>query len=89
MNQARKQFKLEFVGETIIKSSQTLSLDSSSEEDVRNYLFDVTIPREESDKRLELLHKASDEILYHQLALLEGYKTSATEGSKEYLHKID
>jgi len=89
LNQARKQFKLEFVGETIIKSSQSFSLDSSSEENIRNYLFDVTIPREESDKRLELFKKASNEILYHQLALLEGYKTSANDGSKEFLNKMD
>ena len=56
---------------------------------MRNYLFDVTISREESDKRLDLLQKKSDEILYHQLALLEGYKKSAHDGMKEFLNKMD
>jgi len=87
--QARRQFRFEFIGETMIKSSKDFSIHTCSAEELKNYLFDSKIPPKESQRRIDQIKYITDEIMLHQVALLDGYKASVEKGSRLLLEKTD
>jgi len=85
--QARIKFRQEFLNETIVKS-KSFSLDSCTTEDLKSFLFDAKASPEEGQKRTEALSLMLEELLLHQLSLLEGYKAGVNEGSKRFLDRL-
>jgi hypothetical protein len=64
-------------------------LPVGSLEDLKEYLFNPNITSEEERKRINLLNEEIQNLLAHQVGLLEGYKTSVMEGSKALLQSLD
>jgi pSer/pThr/pTyr-binding forkhead associated (FHA) protein len=86
--QARRQFRLEFMGETMIKLKKTFSLSDCTLEELKDYILNPDIPAEETQKRIEKIKAITNELLIHQLSMLEGYKSSAKEGTQKILDKL-
>jgi pSer/pThr/pTyr-binding forkhead associated (FHA) protein len=78
------QFRQEFFGVTIY---HTLPVGSLNE--LKEYLFNPAISSEEERKRINLLNEEIQNLLSHQIGLLEGYKISVTEGSKALLQSLN
>jgi len=89
MIQARRQFRMEFIGETMIKSAKTFSIYSCTPEELKNFLFDPSLPPEESPKRMVQLKSLVDELMLHQISLLDGYKSSVSSGSRQIIERFD
>jgi hypothetical protein len=86
--QARRHFRLEFMGETMIKLKKTFSLSDCTLEELKDYILNSDIPAEETHKRIEKIKAITNELLIHQLSMLEGYKSSAAEGTQKILEKM-
>lgn len=78
------QFRQEFFGVTIY---HTLPVGSLKE--LKEYLFTPDISPEDEKKRLSLLKEEAQKLLSHQIGLLEGYRSSITDGSKSLLQSLD
>ena len=78
------QFRQEFFGVTIYQTIPTGSL-----KDIKEYLFNQDISPEEQKKRIGLIKEETQKLLSHQIGLLEGYRTSVTEGSQSLLQSLD
>lgn len=89
MTHARRQFRLDFVGETMIKMKKSFSIYDCTVEELNDYLFSPDISMEESQKRIDKLNLLADELKLHQVSLLDGYKSSVEQGSKQILDKMD
>lgn len=85
--QARVKFRQEFLNETIIKS-KSFSLDSCTPDELKGFLFDARLSPEDGQKRIEALAVVLEELLLHQLSLLEGYKAGVNEGTKRFLDRM-
>jgi predicted component of type VI protein secretion system len=57
--------------------------------DIKDFLFNQEIPAEEQRKRIDLIKEETQKLLSHQIGLLEGYRTSVTEGSQSLLQSLD
>lgn len=88
-NQACKEFRVNFAGETLVKSRRFESLEDHSGEEIKNFLFDPNITLNQLQKRLESVQAMTDEIMLHQLALLEGYKAGIGEGIRQILERMN
>lgn len=77
-------FRQEFFGVTIYHTIPTGSL-----KDIKDFLFNQEIPAEEQRKRISLIKEETQKLLSHQIGLLEGYRTSVTEGSQSMLQSLD
>ena len=77
-------FRQEFFGVTIYHTIPTGSL-----KDIKDFLFNQEIPAEEQKKRISLIKEEAQKLLSHQIGLLEGYRTSVTEGSQSLLQSLD
>jgi hypothetical protein len=86
--QARRLFRLEFMGETMIKLKKTFSLSDCTLDELKDYILNPDIPTEETQKRIQKIKAITDELLIHQLSMLEGYKSSASEGTQKILEKM-
>ena len=89
MIQARRQFRMEFIGETMIKSAKTFSIYSCTPEELKAFIFDPSISLEESGRRKALLKGLVDELKLHQISLLDGYKSSVSSGSRQLIERFD
>ncbi|HMN18369.1 MAG TPA: FHA domain-containing protein [Ignavibacteriaceae bacterium] len=78
------QFRQEFFGVTIYQTIPTGSL-----KDIKEYLFNPDLSAEEQKKRISLIKEETQKLLTHQIGILEGYRTSATEGSQSLLQSLD
>ncbi len=78
------QFRQEFFGVTIY---HTLPVGSLNE--LKEYLFNPGISSEEERKRINMLNEEIQNLLSHQIGLLEGYKLSVMEGSKALLQSLN
>jgi hypothetical protein len=87
--QARRQFRLEFMGETMIKLKKTFSLSDCTLDELKDYILNPDIPSEETQERIEKIKALTDELLIHQLSMLEGYKSSAKEGTQKILDRLN
>lgn len=77
-------FRQEFFGVTIF-----YTLPTGSPKELKEYLFNPEISPEEEKKRTELFKEETVKLLTHQVALLEGYKESVSEGSKLLLQSLN
>lgn len=77
-------FRQEFFGSTIFNQIPAESL-----KDLKEYLFNPAISVEEELKRANLLREETQKLLAHHASLLEGYKSSVTEGSRLLLQSLD
>ena len=77
-------FRQEFFGVTIYHTIPTGSL-----KEIKDFLFNQEIPAEEQRKRISLIKEEAQKLLSHQIGLLEGYRTSVTEGSQSMLQSLD
>jgi hypothetical protein len=87
--QARRQFRLEFMGETMIKLKKTFSLSDCTLDELKDYILNPDIPSDETQKRIAKIKTMTDELLIHQLSMLEGYKSSAKEGTQKILDRLN
>jgi len=86
--QARLQFRQEFLGETIVKS-KSFTLDNCTVEGLKDFLFDPALSPAESQRRIGLAANVLEELLVHQFSLLEGYKASVNEASRQFLDRVN
>lgn len=87
--QARRQFRLEFIGETMIRSTKSFSLLNCTYDELKNYLFDPGITPAEQQKRIDQIKAVADEVMLHQISLLHGYKASVKLGTKQLLDRVN
>lgn len=87
--QARKEFRLEFLGETIVGSAGKFSIQDCTDRELVNYYLSPDVPPEEAEKRIKSLKTLADELKVHQLSLLEGYKAGVSQGSMKLIKKFD
>jgi hypothetical protein len=88
MIQARKQFLMEFVGETIIQSKDNSTIDRLDSDEMVKYLFNPEISEQESEHRIQKIKDYIDKLLLHQVSHLDGYKMSIDRGTKQILDKL-
>jgi len=84
--QAYRNFRVEFLGETDV---QAISIYRYSVEELKNFFFDPSNLPQDSLKRIKQIEAISEELMLHQISLLEGYKASVIEGAKLILEKIN
>lgn len=89
MIQARRQFRMEFIGETMIKSSKSFSIHNCTEEELKQHLFDPGLSVQERTKRFAQLEHLGGELMLHQLSLLDGYKGSVRAGTDLFLERLN
>lgn len=78
------QFRQEFFGVTIYHTMPVGSL-----KELKEFLFTPDISPEDEKKRIGLLKEETQKLLTHQIGLLEGYRSSITDGSKGLLQSLD
>ena len=83
------EFRHEFVGHTIAQTPESEVLFEGNGETMRNFLLNPDLDDEELDKRLALLEEGGDEVILHQLAMLDGYKAVVQQGMHMLLREID
>lgn len=83
------EFRHEFVGHTIAQTAESEILFEGNGETLRNYLLDEELDEEELKQRLALLEEGGDEVILHQLAMLDGYKAVVQQGMHMLLREID
>lgn len=79
------QFRHEFVGHTILHSPETAFLYDEDASALLEYLNSGP----DKDERLRLLENAAEQVIVHQLAMLDGYRAAVTSGSTHLLDAID
>ena len=77
-------FRQEFFGVTIYQSIPITSVD-----ELKKYLFDPTLSKEESKKRLENFNEELSKVQSHQVGLLDGYKDSINDGIEHVLKELN
>lgn len=87
MLQFISQFHTEFIGMTRIDTDE--SLHTKTVNDLKEYFFSPELSAEIFQKRLEQLSYKLDEINVHQVALLNGYRSSIREGVEEILREVN
>ena len=83
------QFRHEFIGQTIMQSSDTMFLYEGDPDALKAHLLDPSIEDEERAKRLELVSDAAESMVAHQVAMLNGYKASVMDGAEELMDRLD
>ncbi len=83
------EFRHEFVGHTIAQTPESEVLFEGNGEKLRNYLLDPELDEEELGQRLALVEEGGDEVILHQLAMLDGYKAVVQQGMHMLLREID
>lgn len=82
------QFRHEFIGQTIIQSEETAFLLEGNAEALRSRLLNPSLTEEEVGERLQLLEEAANDVVLHQVAMLDGYKASVQKGAQRLLDQI-
>ena len=83
------QFRHEFVGHTIAQTPETEILLEGDPELLHQFLSDASLDEKEFSDRLEMIEESGDEVLLHQLAMLDGYKAVVQQGMHMLLREID
>ena len=82
-------FKTEIEGTTMMLTGDDFKIYNSSGDELKALLLAPNISEEQAHTTMSLLKKALEKDLFHQLALLDGYKKSTTEGTLKLLGEID
>jgi len=83
------RFRHEFIGQTIMQSSETRFLYDGDVSTIKSHLLDPSLSQEEREKRLSYVEDAAEALAVHQVAMLNGYKASVTQGTAELLEQLD
>ena len=83
------EFRHEFVGHTIAQTPESEILFEGNGQKLGKYLLDVSLDEDELTQRLALIEEGGDEVILHQLAMLEGYKAVVQQGMHMLLREID
>ncbi len=83
------RFRHEFIGQTIVQSSEAAPLYEGRAEALRAYLLDPSLPEEAVEERFAFLQEALDKLVLHQMALLDGYRASVQTGARRLLDTLD
>lgn len=83
------QFRHEFIGQTIMHSSETKFLYEGDAETMKKHLLEPSLSQEERRERLSSIEDAADALVAHQQAMLDGYKASVMKGAEELLDQLD
>ncbi|NBC02048.1 MAG: FHA domain-containing protein [Bacteroidetes bacterium] len=83
------RFRHEFIGQTIMQSEEAAFIYSGDADALRGHLLNPTVPDQAARHRLQLLEDALEDLLVHQLALLDGYKASVQKGMHRFLEDVD
>ncbi len=83
------EFRHEFVGHTIAQTPESAVLYEGNGEKLKNFLLDPDLSEEELAQRLVLIEEGGDEVILHQLAMLDGYKAVVQQGMHMLLREID
>ncbi len=83
------QFRLEFLGQTVIETPGTFAVHTSSAEEASRYLLDPGIPEDERNRRLMQVESAVQDVLAHQVGVLEGYKAGVKDGVTQLIDELD
>ncbi len=83
------QFRHEFIGQTIMQSAETEFLYQDDADTIKSHLLDPSISQDERRKRLDHVEDAAEALAVHQVAMLNGYKASVTEGAEELLDQLN
>jgi predicted component of type VI protein secretion system len=83
------QFRHEFIGQTIMQSAETAAVHSGDADALKEYLLDDRIPEDEAERRRNLLADAAEEVALHQVAMMDGYKAGAEQGTRRLLDEFD
>ena len=77
------QFRHEFIGQTILQSSETAFLYEGDAQALGRHLLDSELSDERFEHRLSLLREAIGSLGVHHVAMVEGYKAAAREGAQQ------
>jgi Uncharacterized conserved protein, contains FHA domain len=83
------QFRHEFIGQTIMQSAETEFLYDGDASTIKDHLLDPSLSQDERRKRLDHVEDAAEALAVHQVAMLNGYKASVTEGAEELLDRLN
>lgn len=83
------QFRHEFIGQTIMQSAESGAIYSGDADALKEYVLDVRVSEDEAARRLDLLSQAAEDVAMHQVAMLDGYRAGAQEGTHRLLDEID
>jgi len=83
------QFRHEFIGQTIMQSSETEFLYEGDADTIKSHLLDPSLSQDERRRRLDHVEDAAEALAVHQVAMLNGYKASVTEGAEELLERLN
>lgn len=82
-------FRLEFIEMTIAEKVGSFSIHKCTEEQLKAFLLSDKISEDEFNKRHTILKEAFQDVLIHQIAILDGYKRSTIDGTKKLLQEIN
>jgi type VI secretion system protein ImpI len=94
MVQALDQFELQFLDRTTIKSTRhsksgkSFSIHNCTPKELGEHLFDPEISSREAQERLDHIQVNANQLMMHQLALLDGYKACVSEGTQQLLQRL-
>lgn len=83
------RFRHEFIGQTIMQSAETSFLYDGDASTIKDHLLDPSISQGERRERLDHVDDAAEALAVHQVAMLNGYKASVTEGADELLERLN
>ena len=83
------EFRHEFVGHTIAQTPESAILYEGNSEKLKTFLLDPTLDDAQLAQRLVLIEEGGDEVILHQLAMLDGYKAVVQQGMHMLLREID
>jgi hypothetical protein len=82
------QFRYEFIGQTIVQPEETAFLYEGDAESIRARLLDPALSEDEAARLFGLLQDAIEDVILHQVALLDGYKAGVQQGAQRLLDQI-
>ncbi len=83
------RFRHEFIGQTIVQTSESAFLYEKPPAELKAYLTDPQADDAERERRLAAMAEAVEAVAVHQLAMLDGYKASVQQGAQRLLDKVD
>lgn len=86
---ARWEFQAEYLQETLVDSSAWAKFATLSEEELRQLLLAPDFPEAKFAAHCQSLQQAINELMLHQLALLNGYRASIRDGVPNLLRLLD
>lgn len=82
------QFRHEFIGQTIVQAPETAFLYGGNVEVLRRNLLSPEVTDAEFDHRIEGLRRAMEDLLIHQVAILDGYRAGVKEGARRLIESV-